>query len=192
MHQSNSPRLDELDEAITTANDGVALEWFWNEYYGLVRHVVAKLVISGNVGDICHETLLKACIRRSTYDPKRGELSSWVARIAVNTVIDWYRKQREQLRHDLDEQVKSEEESGFTPRHFDVLEIAVSAALLKMSQMVRGVFEGRYLLEKPNNVVARELGFSDAKATRLWQEAVEILRVEFRRIGFDLGVDGPD
>ncbi|MEI8344271.1 MAG: sigma-70 family RNA polymerase sigma factor [Candidatus Moraniibacteriota bacterium] len=44
--------------------------------------------------DLCSKTFLKCLEKLGTYQPSKGSFSSWLYRIATNTVIDHYRTQK--------------------------------------------------------------------------------------------------
>ncbi|QHW01349.1 sigma-70 family RNA polymerase sigma factor [Spirosoma endbachense] len=72
-----------------------------NQYERLVFHVVHRLTLDqADAQDICQDVFLKVYNRLNTF-AFESKLSTWIARIAYLTAIDYLRKYRKQTTTDL-------------------------------------------------------------------------------------------
>lgn len=90
--------MDEQDlRAIERAKGGEAVAFgeLYDRYVERVyRFLYGKTFHRETAEDLTSQTFLKALEHLARYDPARGELASWLYRIAQNTFLDHYRRGR--------------------------------------------------------------------------------------------------
>lgn len=64
----------------------------WSVIYRLLKGAVDDPRVEAD--DLTQETVIKAWLKRNTYDESKGKFSSWLLRIATNTTIDFLRNRR--------------------------------------------------------------------------------------------------
>ena len=68
---------------------GGLYEMFFDRIY---RYVYYRSLHRETAEDLCSKTFLKALDRLSTFNPEKGAFSSWIYRIASNTLTDHFRQ----------------------------------------------------------------------------------------------------
>jgi len=172
---------------ITKAKNGES------EAFGLVydhympkiyRFVLVKVSRREEAEDITHQVFLKAWTAIGTYYSE-GELpfSSWLYRIAKNTVIDHYRRERPTLniddhegsdelitRPDLDNKIDLEEKTK------KLLETIKS-----LKETEREVIMLRFVEDMPTKEVAEAIGKSEGAVKVIQHRALENLRRKLQK-----------
>ncbi|MBR6452630.1 MAG: sigma-70 family RNA polymerase sigma factor [Lachnospiraceae bacterium] len=70
-------------------------EEIYKEYYEKVfRSIYAKVSNETVAEDLTANVFVKICAKWDTFDGNRASLSTWIFRIAQNTVIDYYRTRK--------------------------------------------------------------------------------------------------
>ncbi len=87
--------------------DSKAFRDFVDSYKRLVAHVVFRLVANADREDLCQDVFVKAYENLQDFH-FQSKLSTWLARIAYNTSINYLKKKRAPLLDDF-----SVDESGF-------------------------------------------------------------------------------
>ena len=70
-------------------------EEIYREYYGKVFRMICGKVSNETVAeDLTANVFVKVCAKWDTFDGNLASLSTWIYRIAQNTVIDYYRTRK--------------------------------------------------------------------------------------------------
>lgn len=86
---------DELLVARVASGDSGALEALYDRYGRVVYSMVLRSLGSAELAeDVVQETFWRVWRRSATYQPGRGQVSSWIFGIAHNQAIDELRRQR--------------------------------------------------------------------------------------------------
>ena len=100
------------------AGDNGAFRLFIEQYQGLVSHIVFKALGNGSDReDVCQEVFIKVYRNLENFQFK-SKLSTWLARIAYNTALNYLNKKRPELYDDIapeDVTIDDYRGEGFTP-----------------------------------------------------------------------------
>lgn len=112
-----------------------------------------------HVEDIVQETMLAVWRKAALYDGSQGGVSTWIFVIARNLRVDYLRRKanRECLPLEDWDQV-DDGPSGEDALIVEEREIQVRKALAKLTPEQAQVLEQAYFAEKPQSVIARDLG----------------------------------
>ncbi len=90
----------QLVEKVLTGNPR-AFQTFVDEYKNLVAHIVFRMIFTADVReDLCQDVFVK--VYQNLYQFKfESKLSTWIARIAYNTCINYLEKKKAPLYDDL-------------------------------------------------------------------------------------------
>jgi len=92
-------------------NDRKAQEHLYKRYYQAMMTFCARYSKDRNDAlEVLNDTFLKIFKRIGQYDPAKASLYTWMRKIAINTTIDFLRKQ--QVVHDMDVMLLEEEDPG--------------------------------------------------------------------------------
>lgn len=125
--------------------------------------------------DIVADTFTKALERISSFDPGKGTTSSWLYRIARNTLVDEYRKKQKYA---------SMPEAYDIPDHVDLgssldtkeMLMRVQGALQKLSEKEREIIILRVWDELSYKEIAEIMGKSEASLKMATSRALKSLR----------------
>ena len=157
----------------------------------LYRFALRGLGDPGTAQDAVQEIFLRAWRARDRYDPEVAGLRTWLFGIARNVVIDLHRARgaRPWLRSLADHStlVQAQEQSGVPgPDDWEALmhRWLVEEGLRRLGEDHRQALEQTYLLDRPYDEVAAELGipvstlrsrvFYGLKALRIVMEEMEV------------------
>ena len=69
--------------------DATAMTDFCHRYHKALRGVIARTIANrAEAEDVLQESLLKIWLKVPTYEPGKGRLFTWAARLCLNTAID--------------------------------------------------------------------------------------------------------
>ena len=92
---------DERDgERITSIVDTLAFERCFAENFSSIHHFIARRIGTPLADDLAAETFATAYRRRTSFDPERGSLRSWLYGIAVNLIRNHWRAEQHLLNLD--------------------------------------------------------------------------------------------
>lgn len=75
--------------------DATAMTDFYHRYHKALRGVIARTIANqAEAEDVLQESLLKIWLKVPTYEPGKGRLFTWAARLCLNTAIDHLRASR--------------------------------------------------------------------------------------------------
>jgi RNA polymerase sigma-70 factor (ECF subfamily) len=97
----------ETPELVKRCLEGDAVAWtkFVKEYKGIVYSICKSFNLSAeDADDLAQEVFLRIWMNLSSYNPRRGALTSWIASITNNLRVDRFRSNRQQrLTDSIDE-----------------------------------------------------------------------------------------
>lgn len=94
----------ELCQRVVVYKDHEAFKELWERYYTAIKSYLRLLVKNKLFAeDIASDTFLKAFTKLELYNP-RYSFSAWIYRIATNTAIDFYRKDKKMEIESIDRQ----------------------------------------------------------------------------------------
>ena len=111
------------------ARDERALRLLYERYAGSLLAVVLRLVRDEALAqDLMQEGLLKVWLGVGSYDPERGRLFTWMARLCTNHAIDALCSPRQQFHRrntTLENGLAYGQPATFNPEHIGVRELAL-------------------------------------------------------------------
>lgn len=159
--------------------DSEAFATLYDRYVEKIyRFVYYKVFSRETAEDIVSDAFLKAFNRISTYDPAKGSFSSWLYRIARNSVIDHYR---------ANEEVSNIEDIlglGFDERLAEKLDAKesfnkISAYLETLSPKQREIIILRVWEELPYKEIAEVVGGSEGSVKMMFLRSIKEIREKF-------------
>lgn len=101
----------ELSQRVLQYEDHEAFKELWERYYSAIKSYLRLLVKNKLFAeDIVSDTFLKVFAKLELYNPKYN-FSAWIYRIATNTAIDFYRKDKKMDIESIDRE-KSNKDGG--------------------------------------------------------------------------------
>jgi len=135
----------------------------------IYRFVLLKVGQREEAEDLTHQTFLKAWEHIETYESRGYQFSSWLYRIARNTIIDSHRKSRPQVNiDDLPPNIFSEESRQETDLQLKMDWSAMLEAIFRLKDVEQDVLIMRFVDEMTHNEVAKAIGKSE-QATKVIQ-----------------------
>ena len=161
--------------------DDINLEEIYRKYFSSIYNFFFyQLLHKENAEDLTAQTFLKAVEKLDTYDRKKGSISTWLWKIAQNTLIDFYRSKKCEISLD-------EEDSGI----LDVLSVSFEEqyekiaspkrrelyqALTQLSERERILLYQKYFLGKSYIEISKEFHLNKSTLATILQRAREKLR----------------
>lgn len=123
--------------------------------------------------DLCANVFLKVYEKLDTFDESKAQISTWVYTIAHNTVIDYYRtnKQTVEVPEDV---VASDNPESEVIQNEELQELA--DALKKLDERERAVIVRYYYNNENLKDIAEELGISYSYIKVIHKKALEQLK----------------
>jgi len=135
----------------------------------IYRFVLIKVGQREEAEDLTHQTFLKAWEHMETYESRGFPFSSWLYRIARNSVIDHYRKSRPQVNiDDLSPDIIREESTQGGDLQIKMEWAVMLEAIFKLKDLEQDVLIMRFVDEMPHKEVAKAIGKSE-QATKVIQ-----------------------
>lgn len=74
--------------------DDAALDELYDHFFPIIYNVIYARVKNADVADeVVSDTFLKVCKNLNTFDSSKASFSTWISRIAIRTLTDYYRWQ---------------------------------------------------------------------------------------------------
>lgn len=172
--------LEDEHNLIVRAQEGEA------EAFGLLydfympriyRFVLFKVGRREEAEDLTHQTFLKAWEHVETYEPRGYQFSSWLYRIARNTVIDHYRKSKPQFNiDDLEQDILKSEDNQARDLDTKIEWDAMLEAIYKLNDTEQDVLIMRFIDELTHKEVAEAIGKSEGATKVIQHRALRNLK----------------
>jgi RNA polymerase sigma-70 factor (ECF subfamily) len=183
------------------ARDEGALAALYDRFGGLVLTVALRVVGERELAEeIMQDTFLRCWTGAETYRPDRGQVSSWLMRIARNRAIDVLRSRSHRARRNertsLDAAGEASHPAGPDEAEAIATRQAVAAALAALPKAQRRVVELAYYGGMSQSEIATQLGEPLGTVKSRTRAAMEQLRTSlrphFREPGAHPGLTGGD
>ena len=151
-------------------------EQIYNEYSELIfRFLYYKTYNRETAEDITSGTFLRAIEKQDSFNPQKGNISSWLFAIARNLCTDYFRKNRKHL--DIDDIWDLHSDDDFTvdaenKEQFNQLK----QFLGQLSEVQRSVIIMRIWMEMPYKEIAEVLKKSEASLKMTFGRTIKHLR----------------
>ena len=161
--------------------DDKSLEVIYRKYYLLIYNFFFyQLLHRENAEDLTSQTFLKVAEKLDTYDREKGNISTWLWKIAQNTLIDFYRRKKYEISLNKDISgiwdaisVSFEEqyEQIAAPKRKELYQ-----ALTKLTNRERILIYQKYYLGKSYREISREFHLKESTLATIMQRAKVKLR----------------
>lgn len=137
-------------------------EQIYKEYYTKVFHFLNGKLLNMTVAeDLASDVFVKVMAKLDTFDDSKASLSTWIYRIANNTLIDYFRTRK--VYAEVPEEIPTGEELDEGLLNNEVLE-ALACALEKLSERDRDLIILHYYKHLTLKEAAEELKMSYSNA----------------------------
>lgn len=156
------------------------------EYSEQLYWKIRRIVFShDNADDVLQNTFIKAWLNLDNFEAK-SKLSTWLYRIAFNEAIDFLRKEKKMSETvDVDDD-NSVANTLLADDYFDGDEAQahLQAAIAKLPEVQRVVFNLRYYEEMPYSEMSKLLGTSEGALKASYHIAVKKIRKTLESEGY--------
>lgn len=139
----------------------------WSDFVATYRPLISQTVIQrgvppADVPDVIQDvfTRLVREMRRFSYSRDRGRFRSWLRRVTMNSVFDWYRKQSKQSSSTIQNMgdVSAKSEGMTDDRQREKMQAAIQLVQPETRPLTWACFEQHLVQGRKAEEVARELG----------------------------------
>lgn len=151
----------------------------YNEYFDKVyRLIMGKILNSEQAEDIAQDVFVKVFQNLDSFDESKASISTWIFRIANNTLIDYYRtrKVHAELPEDLPEDSYIEEDI-LNEELLDEL----ADALATLPERERSLIILHYYQYLSLKEVALKMGMSYSNTKLVHNKAIELLKTRMKK-----------
>lgn len=187
-YQSNVSEIEEEFEWVQNAQKDIsAFSLLYDKYYvQIFRFIYSRVETQEEAADLCSETFLKAMHGIKKYSYKGVPFKSWLYKIALNEVRQYYRNQNKQRVLYLDDQLvmnlKDDVQSSDLEFNLEILK--KSFAILDNDELE--LLDLKYFRKKPYKEISVVLEISESNAKvkvfrivqKLKNQFVELLKSE--------------
>ena len=159
----------------------IDLEKLYQEYFSKIyNYFFYQLLHKETAEDLTSRTFLKAAEHISNHNPYKAQISTWLWTIAKNTLIDFYRTQKQEL--PIDQKglgIDAVLSVSFEEQYAKIAEPARKAlysALSQLSERDRLFVYHKYFLEKSYHEISKEFGVNESTLATILQRAKNKLR----------------
>ena len=153
----------------------------YETYYARIYNFIFfKLLHRQITEDLVSEVFLKVVDHIDSYDPTKGEVSTWLYAIASNTLNDYLRRRNKTVSITLDElhddtklSVDFSEQSSLIK---DEERRELYEALSKLDDRTRDIISEKYFLEKSIRTIAKEKDMNESTVSTLHNRGLAELR----------------
>lgn len=156
------------------------------DYYvdNLYRFVYFKVKDERDVEDLVEITFLKVFEKKDSFNPKKSSFVTWLYNIARNTVIDFYRTQKET--EVLNEDLGYNDDQNFKDNvNKDLNSDILKKALSKVSDNYRDLVVFRFIEDLSYLEIANILGKKEGAIRVMQYRALNELKDVLNSMGFD-------
>lgn len=163
----------------------VDLEALYATYFPKIyNYVFYRLLHREKAEDLTSLIFLKIAEHLDSYDPKKAKLSTWIWRIAENTLCDYYRTNKIHLSLDDDTcDIKSSMAVGFEEQYEQILSPKrkdLFAALCQMNERDRMLIYMKYILDMSYREISKQLGMNESTLASALMRAKQKLKKQLK------------
>ena len=181
-HEAPSAKTLETWALLAAKGDERAFMDLYDYFFDRIWRYVSFRVDSEEVEDLVSEIFYKCVKSLKQYKPqKKATFASWIFRIAHNQVVDYYRKQKELMGTELEEEfflkLKDEKEPSPDQKVLKHEEVHLIHKLLKkLKPNHREILELKYLEEFSNAEIASITGKTEGNVRIIQLRALREMR----------------
>jgi len=143
----------------------------------IYRFVLVKVGQREEAEDLTHQTFLRAWEHIETYESRGYPFSSWLYRIARNSVIDHYRRSRPQVNiDDLDHEILGEKETQGELLDAKIGLDAMLEAIFRLRGVEQDVLIMRFVEDLTHQEIAKAIGKSEGATKVIQHRALKNLK----------------
>lgn len=151
-------------------------EDIYKDYYEKVhRLVMSKVGNAMDAEDVTGDVFVKVYAKLDTFDGTKASISTWIYRIAQNTIIDYYRTRK--VYSEVPEELSEDSDIDENLLNDEVLE-ALAEALTKLPERDRDLIVLHYYKGMTLKDAAATVGMSYSNAKLVHNKSVGVLRRE--------------
>lgn len=165
-----------------TGSVTVSFTAFYEKYLPQIFRYISYRVTDKHLAEDLTSTVFeKALTKFESYRPEKASFSTWVFRIARNTVIDYFRVRGREQTIQLDEAVdrpgddKSPEQTAIDEEEFRML----NHFILRLAPHEQEIISLKFAGDMTNRQIAGMLGLSESNVGVIVYRAVRKLRSDF-------------
>ena len=155
-------------------------EIYETHYAKIYNFIFFKLLHRQITEDLVSDVFLKAVDHIQSYDPEKGEISTWLFAIASNTLNDYLRRRNKAVHITLDElhddvklSVDFSEQSSLIK---DENRRELYSALSKLDDRTREIIAEKYFMEKSIRTIAKEKEMNESTVSTIHNRGLAALR----------------
>lgn len=162
------------------SND-IDLEKFYLEHFSKIyNYFFYQVLHRETTEDLTSHTFLKAAEHISEYNPKKAQINTWLWTIAKNTLIDFYRTQKQEKSID-DEALEADNvlSVSFEEQYAKIVNPtrkALYAVLAQLSERERLFVYHKYFLDESYHDIAKQFDINESTLATVLQRAKAKLR----------------
>ena len=172
-------KTDDAQAVLRAQKDPSAFSWLYNKYHEQIFIFIYKRVETEEIAaDICSNTFLNAMQHIGKYEDRGFPFSSWLYRIAINEVNQFFRKNKRAVRTvsiERDHAVAIAEESDDAMELEMVLQ-NLESVLATIDEPLLALIEMRFFDQKSFKEIGKILGISEGNAKIKTYRALDKLK----------------
>lgn len=156
--------------------DASTQEQIYRDYYDKVfAYTINRTRSREDAEDLTSEIFIKVYNKLESFDDKKAQLSTWIYQIAKHSVIDYYRRYKQN--EELPEEITNEDEIDQDLLNEESLS-ELAAALQKLPEEQRDIIINRYYYGHTLQEIAKMMSLSYGVTKLRHKEALMRLRQE--------------
>lgn len=150
-------------------------EEIYKEYHDKVLHLITgKINNLTEAEDLTSEVFIKVYGKLDTFDASKASISTWIYRIAQNTLIDYYRTRK--VHSEIPEEISEDGHIDDELLNEETLD-SLANALSKLSERDRGLIILHYYKGMTLKEAALKIGMSYSNAKIVHSKAISQLKM---------------
>ena len=164
------------------------LETVYETYFPKIyNYIFYRVMHKQTAEDLTSAVFLKAADRFHTYDSDKGAVSTWLFKIAENTLTDHFRANRiaisaDELTDSTALSVDFEEQTAII-KDENLRELYI--AMQQLGDVTRGIISEKYFAEKSIKQIAKERNMNESTVSTMHSRGLEKLRKIMKTGGMD-------
>ena len=172
--------------AMRALEDSRAFDMLYEHFFPIIYNVIyARVKNAATADDIVSDAFLKMCRSLSDFDPERASFATWLSRIAMRTLTDYYRWQsHRQGNVEWDDALSPAAEEREQPEQqlmLDESKQELLAALSGLGERERRIIELKFWGELSNKEIAEVLELTPSNVGVILHRAMGTLRENLGR-----------